>query len=84
MRRMFRICGRFPAGQPLSEQIWWSGGVCLEVGDEILAIYFPVINSANLRQLYDGDGRDGYLSRITFQFDIRRLNPVNLLSMLGL
>ena len=72
------------AGQPLSEQIWWSGGVCLEVGDEILAIYFPVINSANLRQLYDGDGRDGYLSRITFQFDIRRLNPVNLLSMLGL
>lgn len=72
------------AGQPLVEQIWWSGGFCLEVGDDILGIYFPVVNSANIRQLYDGDGRSAYLSRVTFQFDIRKLNPVKLFSLLNI
>jgi len=72
------------AGAPLSDRIWWSGGVCLEFGDDIFGIYFPLLNSANIRQLYAGDDRSAYWSRITFQLDIRKLNPVNLFSLLGI
>jgi hypothetical protein len=72
------------AGAPLSDRIWWSGGVCLEFGDDIFGIYFPLLNSANIRELYGGDDRSAYWSRITFQFDIRKLNPVNLFSLLGI
>jgi hypothetical protein len=67
------------AGQPFGEQLWWSGGFSLELIEEMVAIYFPAINSANIRRLYDGDGRAGYWSRITFQFNLREMNPLRIL-----
>jgi len=72
------------ADPPLKDRIWWSGGVCLELGDDIAGVYFPIVNSANLRQLYKEDGRNGYFSQITFQLDLRKLSPTNILSMLSL
>jgi hypothetical protein len=70
------------AGASFQDQLWWSGGVCVEVGDDVLGIYFPIFNSENLRQLYRGDGREGYWSQVSFQFDLRKLNPLNFLSAL--
>jgi len=71
-------------GDTFGDRIWWSGGFCLEIGDDIIGVYFPVINSSNLRDLYKGDGKPGYWSHITFNFNLKNLNPVNLFSMLNL
>ena len=72
--------------QPINAEesrLWWSGGFCLEFGDDILGIYFPVVNSANLQSRYKEDG-NGYWSHITFNLNIRNLNPLNLLGQLNL
>lgn len=73
--------------QPINAEesrLWWSGGFCLEFGDDIFGIYFPVVNSANLRSRYDGDGKNGYWSHITFTLNIRNINPLTIFNQLDL
>jgi hypothetical protein len=43
-----------PIGQnrPLSEQLWWSGGLMLEAFKGGLEIYFPLVNCKQLKDLY--------------------------------
>lgn len=64
-----------PTGQSdtFADQFVWNGGFLLSVADEALAIYLPVISSANL-----GDRlaeRGSFLQRIGFQVNFQKLNP---------
>ena len=59
-----------------ADQLWWSGGFALDFGDGIFAIYFPVVHSKNLRDLYQQDGKSGYFSTITFNLNLQRLNLI--------
>jgi len=40
------------ANRPLKEQILWSGGLLLELGKGVFEMYFPLINSGNMKNLY--------------------------------
>lgn len=57
------------------DQLWWSAGLSLNVWDGFAAIYFPLVHSQNIQDLYKQDGRDRYWSRITFNLDLSRINP---------
>ena len=63
-------------------QFMFSGGVMLDFFDGIFGIYFPVINSDNLKEQYKAN-RNEYLKRITFSIDLQRLNPRRLADGLG-
>jgi hypothetical protein len=72
------------------DQIWWQGGFALEFGKGVVGIYFPVVNSKNLRGgdkiagLYDASGRDTFWKRIAFSVDLMKLNPWDLIDGLSL
>ena len=57
------------------DQLWWQGGFTLGVAKNLVAIHLPVVNSTNVKDLYNGSGRDTFWKRITFQFDLARMNP---------
>jgi hypothetical protein len=64
-----------------SDQVWWQGGVALELGKGIFGIYLPIVNSKLLRGtdqqpgLYDLSGRDKWYDRFAFTLDLNKLNP---------
>jgi hypothetical protein len=65
-------------GDPsFSDQLMWNGGLMLELFDERVAVYFPLISSKNIAdQLKE---RGDYFTRIGFQLDLQRMNPWKLL-----
>ncbi len=59
------------------DQLLWSGGLALELVDDVMAVYFPLINSENIENRLAERG--SYWSRIAFTLDLQRLNPKRLL-----
>lgn len=78
------------SGLSFNDQLWWQGGLALEFGKGAVGIYFPVVNSKNLRGgdklagLYDASGRDTFWKRIAFSVDLMKLNPWDLIDGLSL
>lgn len=56
---------------PLEGEFYLSGGLSFEVGN-VMGIYLPLVNSKNINQNYNGEG---LFSRISFKYDLRKLNP---------
>ncbi|MEM9819444.1 MAG: M1 family metallopeptidase [Bacteroidota bacterium] len=65
-----------------SDQLVWSGGVMLDFFESRVGIYFPIVHSNNLKQLYDQRGN--FFTRITYQLDFNRSNPLELMNDLKL
>ncbi len=64
-----------------NDQVWWQGGFMLEIGKDIVGVYFPVISSQNIRGeagLYDVSGRSSYWKKISFSLNLNALNPWDL------
>ncbi|KAA3631545.1 MAG: M1 family peptidase [Bacteroidetes bacterium] len=57
--------------------ILWSGGLMLEILDGSIEIYFPIISSEEIENVFKERGN--YWSRIGFKFDLNTLNPWELL-----
>lgn len=66
------------SGATVDDQVLWSGGVLLEWFDGNLAVYFPIANSSNMKNLYGERG--GYLSRITYTINLNAANPFELIN----
>ncbi|MEM1322006.1 MAG: M1 family metallopeptidase [Bacteroidota bacterium] len=73
--------GYFDNAQPIAsdatftDQLMWSGGLMLDFVDETFAIYFPLINSDNVKTLYNGRDSGNYLARITWTLNLNQLDP---------
>ncbi|MCI5080063.1 MAG: M1 family metallopeptidase [Saprospiraceae bacterium] len=65
----------FGRGKTFSDQLLWSGGLMIDLFDEVLGIYFPIVNSDNLELEALLAERGSYWNRITFSLDLQRLNP---------
>ncbi len=65
-----------------SDQLVWSGGLMLEWLDGALGVYFPLINSDNLKSVYDQIG-NGYGGRITYSLDLNALDPWEAINRLN-
>ena len=63
-----------PEGET-AEPLVWSGGVMLDIADETLAIYCPLVFSSNYNEALQ---RLNFRERISFQINLLRLNPMNL------
>jgi len=70
---------------------YYSGGVMLEFFDGIFAVYFPIINSKDLKNDYNSTGRGAsddqssfkaFTKRITFSLDLNRANPLDLVNQI--
>ena len=62
-------------GASFKDQVMWSGGVMLDFFDGIFGVYFPIVNSDNIKSNY-GDGNYG--TRISFNLDLNKANPWRL------
>ncbi len=76
--------GYFSNATPLGEdatfddQFLWSFGVMLSWFDGRLAVYFPLANSENIREVYRQRGN--YFTRITYTLNLRDTNPFELVN----
>ncbi|MCS6930092.1 MAG: M1 family metallopeptidase [Saprospiraceae bacterium] len=68
----FRDATPLGTSRPLDEQLAWSGGLMLEILRGRFEVYFPLLNSALLRQLYQS-ATDTYWQCITWSL---RLTPI--------
>ncbi|MCB9338801.1 MAG: M1 family metallopeptidase [Lewinellaceae bacterium] len=62
-----------------ADQLWWQGGIELRLAKGIASVFFPVVNSKNVKDLYNGSGRSKFWERITFTLDLNKLNPFDLI-----
>ncbi len=69
------------ADKTFSDQLWWSGGVAFKIGKSF-GVYFPLVSSKNIVNLYRQDGKSAFLSRITFALKTDLAKPQNLRSLL--
>ena len=80
--------GYYDNAQPIgsddtfSDQLVWSGGVMLDLFDGIVGVYFPIVNSNNLKGLYDQRGN--FFTRITYHLDFKRANVLEVMNELEL
>ena len=62
---------------PLTGEVFYSGGVMLEFGDGLFGIHLPLVASSNISDIYKTNDRS-FLSKITFSMDLHRFNPWDL------
>jgi hypothetical protein len=70
------------AARPASEQWLWSGGFLLEFFNGRFEVYFPLVNSPVLRDLYRETDGGKYANRITWSVRLDEIEPVQLLENL--
>ncbi|MFT5765165.1 MAG: hypothetical protein ACI8X3_002602, partial [Saprospiraceae bacterium] len=61
----------------LTDQVLWSGGLSLEFFNGKMGVYFPLVNSENIKMQY-GD-KENYWGRVTFNIEFNKLNPWKLI-----
>ncbi len=66
-----------------NDQLWWSGGLMLDF-QNVFSIHFPLVNSNNLKTLYDQRSGGDYGARITWKLDLNRANPFELIQNIGI
>lgn len=57
--------------------IQYDGGVCLSIYKDVMEVYFPLIYTKDMRSFFDNSNYS-YANKITFVFDIKKLNPAKL------
>ena len=74
------------AESAISDNLWWSGGFGIELMDGAFGVYFPVVNSQNIKSLYqeafDDSDKTRYFRRVTFALDLRRIKVKELVERL--
>ena len=65
-----------------SDQLWWNGGLTLRLVPGVAAVHFPLVQSKNIRALYDGAGRGSVFERMSFTLDLQALQPGRLRGLL--
>lgn len=68
------------SGATFSDQLLWSGGFSLDFLRNTVSLYFPIINSQNIRERFAERG--GYFSRISFHIRFKNFNPDALIESL--
>ncbi len=66
-----------------SDQLMYSGGFMFEFFDGVFGIYFPLINSKNLKTDYQSRGGGKYWARISYNLDFHRANPWRIVDRLS-
>ena len=67
------VSTRSVTADPLEIEFYWSGGVAYEFFD-VVGIYLPLFESSNIEEGYTDQS---FLSKISFRFNINKLNPWN-------
>lgn len=66
------------------ENIWYSGGIAFQLPLDILSIYFPIIHSENLQDLYLSSGQDSFFKQISFSLNLDFVQVDKTMNKLGL
>jgi hypothetical protein len=79
------VADRQPSGEgkTFADQLWWSGGICWDVEDGLMGLYLPLFSSTNIQSLYDQQQQVSAFSRMTFSFNLNRLNFLKSKEMLN-
>ena len=68
----------------INDNLWWSGGVAVQLPFDILSIYVPVINSENLKLQYLNSGQDKFFNQISFRLNLKFFDLDKTLNRFGL
>ncbi|RMD72530.1 MAG: hypothetical protein D6818_06285, partial [Bacteroidetes bacterium] len=60
------------------DNLWWQGGLMLDMLGKQLKLYLPLINSDNLEMLYDQSGRSTVWSRLVWTVPFETYDPWRL------
>ncbi|NOT37487.1 MAG: M1 family metallopeptidase [Saprospiraceae bacterium] len=60
----------------------YSGGVQLKLIPEVLSVYFPLINSTNIKEIYVADSNQSYWRQVTFSFKLQLGQYKDLISLI--
>jgi hypothetical protein len=60
------------------DQFLWSGGLMLEFFNGKMGVYFPLVNSENMKTPYAE--KDNYWGKVTFNLELNKLNPWKLIN----
>ena len=61
-----------------SDQLWWNGGLTLDLIPGIAALHFPLVQSENIKQLFNNAERGSIFERMSFTLDLQQLQPERL------
>jgi len=59
----------------IEDQLMYSGGLMLDYFNGVLGIYFPLVNSQNIKDLYSVKNDGKYGARISFSLNLNKANP---------
>lgn len=59
-------------------ELYYSGGLAVSLIPNILEVYFPIIESNNITSSASYIDRPGFFQRVSFQFNLKGLNPGNV------
>jgi len=68
----------------LKNEISYSGGIALIILKDIFEVYFPIVESKDIRESITYDEKDIWYERISFQANIRLMNPMDALDRVTL
>ena len=68
----------------LKNEISYSGGIALILLKDIFEVYFPIVESKDIRESITYDEKDIWYERISFQANIRLMNPMDALDRVTL
>ncbi len=80
--------GYFDDARPIAsdatfnDQLMYSGGFMFDFFDGAFGVYFPLINSENIKTNYDSRGEGKYGARISFNINLNRANPWRIVDRL--
>jgi hypothetical protein len=72
------------SGNDFTDQLWWEAGLSLELLDGRVGIALPLVVSENLRTLFDQNGQSNVFNRLSFTFDLHRLDPLRMREDIGM
>ncbi len=63
-------------------KILYSGGIQIKIIPQVFSFYFPVINSQNIREIYESDDNKSYWRQVTFSLVLNSNNLKDLVNLI--
>jgi len=84
MFHLYMDAAYYESDRTLKENFSYSGGVALILMKDIIEVYFPVLESKDIRESITYEEKNVWYQHITFQANIKLLNPMDVIDRVTL
>jgi hypothetical protein len=79
MFHLYMDAAMYRSDLTLNNEISYSGGIALIILKDVFEVYFPLVESKDIRESITYEEKDIWYERISFQANIRLMNPMDAL-----